>query len=135
MREGFDKEIDSLLRRRARAATVARPRGNGEGAPPSDAHLDADELSAFAEGLMPAPARVAAASHLADCDECRASVVSLARAAGVESELERRAAVPVSAASATSAQRRGWLASLFTPRVLRYAAPALALSLVAAVTF
>src|ERR671928_9843 len=57
MREGFDKEIDSLLRRRARAATVARPRGNGADAPPSDAHLDADELSAFAEGLMPAPAR------------------------------------------------------------------------------
>ena len=135
MREGFDKEINSLLRRRARAAAVARPRGNGSDAPQSDAHLDADELSAFAEGALPASARVAAASHLADCDECRSTVVRLARAAGVEGELERRAAVPASAASAKRAPRREWLASLFAPRVLRYAAPALALLLVAAVTF
>src|SRR5437764_25246 len=135
MREGFDKEIDSLLRRRARAAAVARPRGNGANAPQADAHLDADELSAFAEGSLPAPARVNAASHLADCDECRSTVVSLARAAGVEGELEKRAAVPASAASAKRAPRREWLASLFAPRVLRYAAPALALLLVAAVTF
>src|SRR5436309_1096725 len=135
MREGFDKEIDSLLRRRARAAAVARPRGNGADAPQSDAHLDADELSAFAEGALPASARVAAASHLADCDECRSTVVRLARAAGVEGELEKRTAVPASAASAKRAPRREWLAALFAPRVLRYAAPALALLLVAAVTF
>src|SRR2546423_14006301 len=106
MREGFDKEINSLLRRRARAAVVARPRGNGADAPLSDAHLDADELSAFVEGALPASARVAAASHLADCDECRSTVVRLARAAGVESELEKRTAVPASAASAKPARPR-----------------------------
>jgi len=135
MREGFDKEIDSLLRRQARAAAFARPRGNGADAAQADAHLDADCLSAFAEGSLPAPARVNAASHLADCDECRSTVVSLARAAGVEGELERRAAVPASVASVKHARRREWLAALFAPRVLRYAAPALALLLVAAVTF
>src|SRR5437763_865283 len=135
MREGFDKEIDSLLRRRARTAVVARPRGNGADASQTDVHLDADCLSAFAEGLMPAPARVNAASHLAECDECRSTVVRLARAAGVEGELERRAAVPASVASAKPARRREWLAAIFAPRVLRYAAPALALLLVAAVTF
>ena len=135
MREEFDKEIDSLLRRRARVASVARPRGNGADASQTDAHLDADCLSAFAEGALPASARVAAASHLADCDECRSTVVRLARAAGVEGELEKRTAVPASAASAKRAPRREWLAALFAPRVLRYAAPALALLLVAAVTF
>src|SRR5256714_7152748 len=135
MREGFDKEIDSLLRRQARAAAVARPRGNGADAAQADAHLDADCLSAFAEGSLPASARVNAASHLADCDECRSTVVSLARAAGVEGELERRAAVPASVASVKHARRREWLAALFAPRGLRYAAPALALLLVAAVTF
>jgi predicted anti-sigma-YlaC factor YlaD len=135
MREEFDKEIDSLLRRRARTAAVARPRGNGADASQTDAHLDADCLSAYAEGALPAPARVAAASHLADCDECRSTVVRLSRAAGVEGELERRAAVPASAASAKHARRREWLAALFAPRVLRYAAPVVALSLVAAVAF
>ena len=77
MREGFDKEIDSLLRRNARGA--AQPFADGGGAV---AHLDADELGAFAEGALPAAARVVAASHLADCDECRGVVVALARFGG-----------------------------------------------------
>jgi hypothetical protein len=135
MRESSDKEIDSLLRRHAGVVAGGRARGDidssasGEGA-----HLDVDELSAFAEGALPASARVAAASHLADCDECRGAVVNLTRAAGTEAEIEKRAAAVASKTSEPE-RRRSWLAALFSPAVLRYAAPALAVCLVAAVTF
>ncbi|HYH83868.1 MAG TPA: hypothetical protein VEX60_00205 [Pyrinomonadaceae bacterium] len=135
MKEGFDKEIDSLLRRRIGAGAGARAFGDG-GTARAKAHLDADELSAFAEGALPASARIAAASHMADCDECRGLAVGLARASGAEAELERRAvAARVPASESVAARSRGWFSSLFTPRALRYAAPALALCLVAVVSF
>jgi hypothetical protein len=133
MREGFDKEIDSLLRRTARAPAGAR--GNGAGASSPDSHLDADELAAFAEGALPESARMNAFSHLADCAECRTLAVNLARAAGVEAKLEKSAAAAASSTARESKPARGWLASLFAPRALRFVAPALALCLVAAVSF
>src|SRR5437763_3672431 len=132
MNEGFDKEIDSMLRRLPGAAAGPSPRGNGAPASSADAHLDADELSAFAEGSLPAAARAGASTHLADCDECRGLVVNLARAAGVEGEIEKRAAL---AGSSQPSRLRAWLAALFAPGALRYVAPALALCLVAAVSF
>jgi hypothetical protein len=136
MKEGFDKEIDSLLRRRARGAAGLRVDGDGSRAPGVAAHLDADELSAFAEGALPSAARVAAASHLADCDECRGVVVGLARVAGFEVESEKRAAVGADVPGRASvAGWRAWMSSLFAPRVLRYAAPALALCMVAVVSY
>jgi hypothetical protein len=135
MKEGFDKEIDSLLRRLPNAPAGSRPRGNGANAPGADSHLDADELSAFAEGSLPASARVAASAHLADCDECRGLVVNLTRAAGVEAEIEKRAAASVPATTSEASRLRVWLASLFAPGALRYVAPALAVCLIAAVTF
>jgi hypothetical protein len=136
MKEGFDKEIDSLLRRRARGAAWAREGGDGARAPDAGAHLDADELGAFAEGALPAAARFAAVSHIADCDECRAVVVGLARVSEVGAELEKHAApVPASDGAKGFAAWRAWTASLFSPRVLRFAAPALALSVVAVVSF
>src|SRR5881275_868877 len=134
MKEAFDKEIDSLLRRHVRAGAEARASGEGERAARAAAHLDADELSAFAEGALPPSARLAAVSHLADCGECRGLVVSLSRAAGMEGELEKRAA-STQLEPAKPARRREWLSALFAPRVLRYAAPALAVCLVAAVSF
>ena len=135
MREGFDKEIDSVLRRRARGAAGVRGDGGALG-PGVGAHLDADELGAFAEGAMPAAARVAAAAHLADCDECRGIVVGLARASGFKVEPEKRADAPVAVKGDTrGAGWRAWASALFAPRVLRYAAPALALCLVGVVSF
>jgi hypothetical protein len=123
-----------MLRRTARAPAGARV--SGAARPVS--HLDADELAAFTEGALPEAARADAVSHLAECAECRALAVNLTRAAGVEAELEKRAAASA-AASASPAREskssRGWLASLFAPRTLRYVAPALALCLVAAVSF
>ena len=134
MREGFDKEIDSLLRRTARAPAGAR--GNGSGASKPATHLDADELAAFAEGALPEAARMNVVSHLADCGECRSLAVNLTRAAGVETELEKRAAAAASPSrERESKPARGWLAALFAPRTLRYVAPALVVCLVAAVSF
>jgi hypothetical protein len=137
MREGFDKEIDSLLRRTARSP--AGERGNGAGASRPDSHLDADELAAFAEGTLPEAARMNAVLHLADCGECRAHAVNLTRAAGVEAELEKSAAAAASSSSPSMAREsgraRGWLATLFAPRTLRYVAPALVVCLVAVVSF
>src|SRR5215210_2638195 len=113
MREGFDREIDSLLRRRARG--TAESRLWGEGTPGT--HLDADELSAFAEGALPAAARLAAASHLADCERCRGVVVGLAPAARAEGagikHLAEAAVGP--AESARPSAWRAFFASLFAP--------------------
>jgi hypothetical protein len=138
MKEGFDKEIDSLLRRRARgtrAKSLAGGDGNGA-ATPASAHLDADELGAFAEGALPAGARLAAVTHIADCDRCRGVVVSLSRVSGgVESKQDVAAAVPASAEAAAPASWRGWMAALFSPSALRYAVPLFAVSLVAVVSF
>ncbi|HEX6278952.1 MAG TPA: hypothetical protein VFZ49_02950, partial [Pyrinomonadaceae bacterium] len=62
----FDKEIDSLLRRADRGLAVGKNGGDGLGP-----HLDADEISAFAENLVPERIRPLYMSHLADCDRCR----------------------------------------------------------------
>jgi hypothetical protein len=77
MIEGFDKEIDSLLRRAAA----------GESVQTFAAHADADEISLFAENALTTKARASVASHLADCAKCRkilSQVISLN--AGTESE-------------------------------------------------
>jgi hypothetical protein len=135
MKEGFDKEIDSLLRRRARGAVTSYADGDGA-LTNASAHLDADELGAFAEGALPSPARLAAASHLADCDRCRGVVVALSRALGGGAEVKQAAvAIPASAAAKKPASWGTWVAALFSPRALRYAAPVLALSVVAVVSF
>ncbi|HEX8734327.1 MAG TPA: hypothetical protein VF721_03325 [Pyrinomonadaceae bacterium] len=57
----FDKEIDSLLRRTAK----------GESVQTFDAHLDADEISLFAENALTAKSRTYAVGHLAECAKCR----------------------------------------------------------------
>jgi hypothetical protein len=139
MKEAFDKEFDSLLRRHARGAAGVRT--DGARAAGEASHLDADELSAFAEGALPAPARFAAVSHLAECDRCRGIAVGLARASGFAVAAEKGAAAVAAAAPAVRSEasshagRRAWLSSLFAPRVLRYAAPILALCVVGVVSF
>jgi hypothetical protein len=65
MEVDFDKEIDTLLRKAQRDAPVLV----GDFA--SSRHLDADEISAFAENAMPEKSRALYTAHLADCDRCR----------------------------------------------------------------
>ena len=125
MRQETNNEIDLLLRRLSQR----------QGGSVSDAdlhvdsdHLDADELNSYAENVLPAAARMRYTEHLADCSKCRELVVQLS------------ASVPVVAAKDTvtapepSGLRR-FLASFFSPMVLRYAVPALGLIVVAAIGF
>ena len=61
MEIGFDKEIDAILR---------KARGDEVATSPST-HLDADEISAFAENALPEIVRQNYTAHLADCTRCR----------------------------------------------------------------
>src|SRR5215207_4657252 len=135
MKEGLDREIDSLLRRRARGMAESRSWGDRAGDGSTGAHLDADELGAFAEGALPPSARVAAASHLADCASCRGIVVGLVRVAGAGAEVKHQAVAAASAETERTPAWRALIMSLFAPRVMRFAVPVLALSLVGVVSY
>jgi hypothetical protein len=65
MDNDFDKEMDALLRSKAHRDG---PVYVGDFASP---HLDADEISAFAENAMPEKSRALYMAHMADCDRCR----------------------------------------------------------------
>jgi hypothetical protein len=117
--------MDLLLRRLSRRQGV--PASDGESRLDSD-HLDADELNSYAENALPAAARARYTEHLAECSRCRELVVQLS------------ASIPVAAARETvTAAEPSWLrkflASFFSPMVLRYAVPALGLIVVAAIGF
>src|SRR2546423_5155094 len=115
-----DKQIDVLIRRFASAAHSA----------PASMHLDADEISAFAEGALPPAARARYMSHLADCNQCRHQVSDLAIAAGALTRTEQSSADK-------AAPRRFWesLIGLFALPVLKYAAFGAVFVLVAGVAF
>lgn len=115
-----DSEIDVLLRR------LARVRGDASGTE----HLDADEVSAFAEGALPAAARSRYVSHLADCDDCRRAVTELAATSGGVAPTAVPASRPVSTESLW--QRVG---TFFAPVRLRYIAFAAVLVAVVGIGF
>lgn len=98
--------------------------------------MDADELSAYAEGALPERARLRYAAHLADCDSCRKVVTELVIASNVASTIEAEERGTV-AQTVTEPERSlgEWLASLFSPPVLRFAVPLVALLLVSAIIF
>src|SRR5215216_454620 len=118
MRQETNKEMDLLLRRL----------GRRQDTPVSADHLDADELSLYAENVLPPAARARYTEHLADCARCRELVVQLSSSAGVVVAQETAKVFEPSAL-------RKFLASLFSPMVLRYAVPALGLVVVAAIGF
>jgi hypothetical protein len=124
MNRDNSKQVDLLLRALAKNS---RQRAEPYVAGVSDDHLDADELNAYAEGQLPEPARLRYNEHLADCQSCRGIVVQLQQAAGV---------VVTTAASELQTDRGFWSSVLafFSPPVLRYALPALALAGVIAVS-
>jgi len=121
MNEETNNEMDLLLRRLGRRPDRSVSDANGD-----IEHLDADELNAYAENVLPAAARARYTEHLAECARCRDLVVQLSSSAGV---VPVRETVKAPEASAL----RKFLASLFSPLVLRYAVPALGLIVVAAI--
>ncbi|HEU5460541.1 MAG TPA: zf-HC2 domain-containing protein [Pyrinomonadaceae bacterium] len=125
MRQETNNEIDLLLRRLSRRQEV--PVSDGDSRIDSD-HLDADELNAFAENALPAATRARYTEHLADCSKCREIVVQLSASVPV---MTAKVTAPVAEPSAFGK----FLASFFSPMVLRYAVPALGLIVVAAIGF
>jgi hypothetical protein len=101
MEVDFDKEIDAMLRRAQRDAPVLV----GDVASPR--HLDADEISAFAENAMPEKSRALYMAHLADCDRCRKILSNLLV---MNSEA---APVKTSPGVITIAERAPWYKRLF----------------------
>lgn len=133
MKQAENNEIDSLLRafaQRERAAanvrSVQQPAG-GDLRARTSIHLDADELSAYAENALPVATRTRYTAHLADCDDCRKIVAQLAATVGLPGK-ERGAELG-------AVTWREKCAALFSPRVLRYAMPAFVVLAVIAVGF
>src|SRR5437016_2670980 len=122
-----DAQIDLLLRRHARKGGSLAALDDATAA----LHLDADELSVFAEGALPQAARARYVSHLADCDQCRKLATQLTMAAGttIPSRVESDAAI-VATVSLWQSFRR-----LFAPASLRYAAFALVAIAALGITF
>lgn len=126
MKQETNNEIDVMLRKLGRTLNTV-PANAGKGAPePTELHLDADELNAYAENSLPKAARARYTEHLAECTRCRQLVSQLSLAAGLVFE-EKAATRP-----ATSGVK-AFLSSFFSPMVLRYAVPALGLIFVAAI--
>ncbi len=128
MKQTDNDKMDLLLRGLAKreGAGTAMP-GAFEDQSPTD-HLDADELSSYAERALPDVTRARYTAHLADCTRCRKIVTELTLASGTSltsSRLEKPA-------STTLWEKFG---ALFAAPVLRYAVPALALFAVIGVTF
>jgi len=124
MKQPENNEIDTLLRGWASNARSrsAKPSENVAGS-----HLDADELSSYAEGVLPVAARARYTAHLSDCDECRKLVA----------ELTEARPLPAGDQVVTDVNRswRARLAAFFAPSVLKYAVPSLAVLLIAVVFF
>ncbi len=99
MEIGFDKEIDAILRK-ARGAEAATSAGT---------HLDADDISAFAENALPDAARQRFTAHLADCTRCRKI---LSNVTALNSEAETETAFSVAPAKIAEA-KTPWYRKLF----------------------
>jgi hypothetical protein len=128
MKSSDSTEIDRLLRRHARLGGGTLPSERSDNADIQTAipgvHLDADEMNAYAEGALPEAARSRYFAHLADCDSCRKLVTDLTLAAVRSDEGKARVA---SLVATPSKSWREWLAAIFSPPVLRYGVPAVAL--------
>ena len=121
----FDKEIDSLLRQTAQGETVATLNPKSKIQNPKSAHLDADELSAFAENALPEKTRLNYISHLADCDRCRKILSNLIEInSAAQSETVHAADAPPLAATAPEVP---WYRKFFAVPTLAYAMGALIL--------
>lgn len=78
MTEGFDKEIDALLRQTAQGETAfAEDNPKSKTQNSKSPHLAADEISLFAENALPKHLRQTAIAHFADCDRCRKILANL----------------------------------------------------------
>lgn len=119
MRQESNNGIDLLLRQLGRRDEPFSSELDAQ-------HLDADELSSYVANALPAAARARYTAHLADCSSCRKMVAQLSAAEGVVAARQPASVVAPSGL-------KSFLASLFSPLVLRYAIPALGVIVIAVV--
>ena len=112
MKHAEKNEVDLILKALAKRERALEEDQHDE------AHLDTDELNAYAEDVLPSTTRARYTAHIADCARCRRIVSQLALTAGAAAQH----AAPVQPG------RSFWstVAEFFSPAVLKYAAPALA---------
>jgi hypothetical protein len=120
-------EIDLMLRQLGRRED-GRAGARVGGAHSDEQHLDADELSAYVANALPMAARARYMEHLADCTSCRRLVAELSAAEGP-------VVVAPTGTIPTPSGLKQFLASLFSPMVLRYAVPALGVIVIMVVGF
>ena len=127
-------EMDLLLRRLARqGGASSHSSGGGDGQGSAGAHMDADELAAYAENALPDAARSRYTSHLSDCDSCRRLVAELSQAADAAGRIERGSAAVQGMIKPPSLWGR--LSSVFSLPAVRFGVPALAVLSIAFVIF
>ncbi|MDQ6654095.1 MAG: zf-HC2 domain-containing protein [Acidobacteriota bacterium] len=131
MKQANNNEVDLLLRslasRGVNESELPGPWTSGTENPALFAHLDADELNSYAEGVLSAPARARYTEHLADCARCRRIVLELTQTAGATRPYQ-----------VFDEHRKSgfWhkFSAFFSTPVLRYAVPALGLTAVIAIS-
>ncbi|REJ77479.1 MAG: hypothetical protein DWQ47_13965 [Acidobacteria bacterium] len=111
-----DIEIDGLLRRLAKQER--------ESATSAEGHIDADEISVFAENALPEKAKTRVMSHLADCDRCRTILSNL-----IVLRREDRAEEPETQTGAAASIEVPWYNKLFSIRNVAAAMGVLVLAL------
>lgn len=114
----FDKEMESLLRKMAKGENVSALNGG---------HIDADEISMFAENVLPNAARPRVSKHLADCGKCRtilSNVIVLNSAAEAENASATFEEKEIVAVATTEIP---WYQKLFATKNLAFGMGALAL--------
>ncbi|HEX6043345.1 MAG TPA: hypothetical protein VFZ22_02565 [Pyrinomonadaceae bacterium] len=121
MNKEVKNEIDLLLRQLGRREEAVIFEAG-------EPHLDADELNSYVANALPQAARARYTAHLADCSVCRKMVAQLSAAQGPVA-VEQAQSVPA------PSFLKQFLASLFSPMVLRYAVPALGVIVVMVVGF
>ena len=117
MELNFDKEMDALLRQAARSGEVVSTN--------PQSHLDADEISAFAENALPEKTRNFYIKHFADCDRCR-TILSNTILLNAEAEIETASSVVTSAPEIVET-KIPWYRKLFLMPNLAYTMGALVL--------
>lgn len=128
MRNAENNEIDLLLRslaQRESSGPANASNGRLEERDGPGEHLDTDELSSFAEDVLPAATRSRYIAHVADCSRCRRIVAQLALASG--------AGVNSVSTEASKSKLWNYIASFLTPAVMRYGVPAMSLIILAAI--
>ena len=129
MKHSDNTEMDRLLRRYARQQgetlrAERAERSDSEAGASLGAHLDPDEMNAYAEDVLPEAMRSRYFAHLGDCNACRKLVTDLTLAASrVNEERLRTDSLKIT----PSKSWREWLTAIFSPAALRYGVPALAL--------